>query len=407
MGSIAVDQLLADGSVVQDVDHTLSEREKVGLLTRWLPGAEPRRIGAQRYVRFQDRALLYKQVTHLGRPWAAYKKRIQVPKGWLEAHAALVRAGLRPHFIGIYHHGDVTVFVDFDPETYLRRKANNSAAHVATNDLHQALAQGSFTRVDKNDNRLTSVRSSDLATYLSDGPQDDPLAPFLDPFKELNRTVLTGRSVTVLDAAAQMHAAGWRHAFQAEWAGFYLEHLLDAHLRARPAPTAVELVQQKASRELDFDLVFRDRGGVSFLGDLKASDERGAVAPGNDAVSLERALATHGRFWYVVYEHSTVKARDQGDVATVAWNTWRRDVGYVAGSGKAFDPLSYSRRLKAEVTFTRMMVLEVNPANQRLVLGQFNQGRQPSGAPRAPKVLINKAHVENFIVYGERLGQRA
>jgi hypothetical protein len=401
MGSVSVDQLRPDGSVVPDLDVTLTDRTKVDLLLRHLPGAEARKVGSQRYVRFGRQAILYKQITYLGRPWEIYKKRIQIPQAWLAAHAALVSEGLQPRFVGIYHHHDVTIFVDFDPTNYLLGKANNSSAHVSTNDLHQALVNGTFTRLDKNDNRLTVVRARDFADYLSEGVKQRPFDPYFDILRGFNRSVLTGRPITVLEGVKVMHAAHWRNAFQGEWAGFYLEYLLDRYLRSLPSPAAIELVHAKTAGALDFDLRFRDAGATHFLGDLKASDDKGKQAPGNDAVSLQRALAEHGRFWYVIYEHATVKAQDRGDEATIAWNTWRRDAGHTPRSG--FDPLSYAGRLKAEVTFNRMMVLEVNEANRHLVLSDFNQGKQQSGDDRALKVHIDKKDVENFILYGERL----
>jgi hypothetical protein len=134
MGSVVVDQIGPDGALVSDVDTTLTETQKNALLLEALPGATAERYAGQRVVRYRNQVILKAQVTYLGIPWESFKKRIQIPRGWVEAHDQALAEGLIPRFVGIYHYDGVTIFVDFYPNTYVMRKANNSAAHVATND---------------------------------------------------------------------------------------------------------------------------------------------------------------------------------------------------------------------------------------------------------------------------------
>ncbi|MFM2475509.1 hypothetical protein, partial [Burkholderia cenocepacia] len=151
-------------------------------------------------VRLGDEVILKKQITHLGHPWEPFKKRIQIPKSWLEVERQARADGLRTRFVGIYSYRDVTIFVDFDPTTYVRRKANNSAAHVATNDLFQAQTLGQFARVDGRGNRLTSVRASEFAAYLRLGYEEDPR---ISIFREFNDEFLRGERLEALDAVQQ------------------------------------------------------------------------------------------------------------------------------------------------------------------------------------------------------------
>lgn len=60
--------------------------------------------------------------------------------------------------LGVYHYQGNIIFVEFEKETFLKKKMHNSAAWVYTNDLYQAMRSGTFTRVDKNGNRIHSIK---------------------------------------------------------------------------------------------------------------------------------------------------------------------------------------------------------------------------------------------------------
>lgn len=397
MGSLVVDQIGPDGALVADVDTTLSDRQKNDLLLAAVPGGEIARYAGERVIRIGDQVILKKQVTHLGKPWPGFKKRIQIPKSWLDVERQATAEGLVARFVGIYHYGDVTIFVDFDPTTYVRRKANNSAAHVSTNDLYQAQTLGQFSRVDRNGNRLASIRADQFADYLRG--LDKPTHPRLDVFHRFNLEFLVDEHIDALDAVRQMHASAWPDTFQGEWPGFYVEYRLDSFLRDERLGNLVEYQKVKHQGAFDYDLVFKNGDELEYYGDLKASDVTKRESPGNDAEDIRRCIAEYGRFWYVIYEHLTHHARDNGDRATIEWNEWKRSVGY--RGRKPYDPLSYAKRFKESVRFVKMMILEVNEANFHVVLGDFTQGKQPDGAARALKVMINKRNIDNFLIYSE------
>lgn len=400
MGTLDVDQIDNTGRLVRDSDTRLTTGAREQIVLDSLPGSMPDSFAGIRVVRYKHHVILSKQVTHLGFPWPEFKKRIQIPKTWIAAHDAALKAGLTPRFVGVYRYGGVTIFVDFDPSTYVLRKANNSAAHVATNDLFQAQVHGAFTRTDARSNRLTSVRGDRLPEYLAAGQTDRDR--HVEALQLFNRDFLTGDRLHALDAVREMHAAAWPDCFQGEWPGFYLEYRLHSFLQREGLTDHVRFVKAKQRGAFDYDLELRRRGATDFLGDLKASDYRKPDSPGNDAEDIRRCVEQFGRFWYVIYEHSTQHARDNGDSATVAWNEWKRSVGYTGR--KEFNPLSYAVRFKESVKFFRVKVLEVNRANFDTVLGDFTQGRQPDGSARALKVMIKKKFIDNFLVYTDDPG---
>ncbi|KRC64058.1 hypothetical protein ASE12_04350 [Aeromicrobium sp. Root236] len=390
-----VDQLRPSGALFRGPDIELSEVAKNELLLAALPGATIERYAGVRVVRFRDQILLKKQITHLGRPWPGFKKRIQIPKSWLEVEQRARADGLVPRFVGIYHCGEVTVFTDFDPATYVQRKANNSAAHVSTNDLYQGLTAGQFARTDRNGNRLTSLRADEFAAYLQEGYEARD--PRLDVFEKFNCEFLDAQQIDALPAVREMYMASWPDRFQGEWPGFYVEYRLDKFIRAHSLDQSVKLQKVKRRDQFDFDLAFLRAGKLEYLGDLKASNVTKHEAPGNDAKDIARSVEEFGRFWYVIYEHETRHARDNGDLATIEWNEYRRSVGHKGR--KEYNPLSYARKFKESVRFVGMKILEVNEANFGLVLGEFAQGKQPNGAARALKVMINKRNIDNFLIY--------
>lgn len=403
MGTLDIDQIVSDGSVVQDVDSTLSEDRKNQLLLEALPeGAEAEVYAGVRIVRFRDQLIFKKQITHMGFPHPEFKKRIQIPNSWVAAHQQAVHDGLRPRFVGIYHYHDVTIFVDYDPRTYARNKANNSSAWVYTNDLFQAQTLGQFSREDQNGNCITTVRTDQFESYLRSGfKEKNPHIEVLDNFSE---TFLDGTRINGLTAVQEMHAASWPDSFQNEWAGFYVEFRLSHYLAKNNLTDRVIVQKEKRKSEFDYDLRFLNSGMVEHFGDLKASSIAVNDSPGNDKETFLRCLEQYGRFWYVIYEHETWHARDNGNLATIEWNDWRRSVGHV-GRSKTYDSRSYAGRFKEAVRFMRVRVLEVNQANVSVVLKDFQKDfRQPDGKPRKVKVSIKKKDIDNFLIYTKSLG---
>ncbi|GAA4351158.1 hypothetical protein [Angustibacter luteus] len=401
MGNVVVDQIGPSGALLQDVDTTLSSRGRAELLLAALPSATLQKYAGVWVVSIEGQIILSKQVTYLGVPWPAYKKRIQIPKTWLDVYSRAEEDGLTVRFVGIYHYGPVTILVDFDPDTYVTRKANNSSAHVSSNDLYQAQTVGQFSREDKSGNRLTSVRADQFATYIQAGYKERN--PHIEVFDRFSDVLLNGARIEGLAAAQEMHAANWRDKFQNEWAGFYVEFRLSRFLSEHNLRDHVEVQKEKRKGEYDYDLRFLNHGMLEHYGDLKASNVAVNDSPGNDAADFYRCLTETGRFWYVIYEHETWHGRDNANMSTIAWNDWRRSVGHV-GRGSDYDPLSYAGRFKEAVRFVRVKILEVNQANVGIVLGDFQTDfKQPDGKPRKGKVMIRKKDIDNFLIYSRSI----
>lgn len=399
MGTTVVDQIAPDGALVRDFDKTISGKRRRDLLLAALPGATVEWFSGVSVVLYEDQLILSKQVTYLGKPWESYKKRIQIPGDWIAVHAHARYAGLTPRFIGVYQYDDTTIFVDFDPRTYVERGLNNSSAHVATNDLFQAQALGQFSREDKNGNRITSVRADQFLSYMRSGY--DEKNPHIDALDRFSSEFLDGTRIDALTAIQEMYAAKWPDKFQNEWQGFYLEYRLNGFIQNHRLDHVIVVQKEKRKAEYDYDLRLLRNGATDHFGDLKASDIGTKDSPGNRADKFYECLDEFGRFWYVIYEHKTWKARDNRNLATIAWNEWRRSVGHVQ-TGGGYNPLSYADKFKEAVRFDRVRVLEVNEANAGIVLGDFQKGfgqYQGKGNPRKEKVMIRKKDIDNFLIY--------
>ena len=187
-----VEQITSKGVLVLDCDETLSNRELIDVIIHALAPAlcaVPKKFGkASRYCFVNTPAgkpipILAKNITYLGHPHPLYTKRIQIPKSFADFyHEHCHEYDVR--FMGVYSYKGNTIFADFDAESYAMRKANNSFAHVWTNDLYQAVTLGSFHKSDAFGNDIEIMRADKLAAYLLGDTSKNPAFVFLDKFNE-------------------------------------------------------------------------------------------------------------------------------------------------------------------------------------------------------------------------------
>lgn len=324
-----------------------------------------------------------------------FKKRIQLP-GWFKpAYYALEKLGYIVHFLGVYHYKGNIIFVDFAPATYLKRKMNHSSAFVYVNDLFRAMKDAVASRVDFHGNKLTTIRRNAFFDYLSgfgEVRSDDVL---FERFKEFNQTFQFSNWIHGSSAIREMQQGNWSKWRETEWPGWYLEFKFSTFLSNHEVKEITYHANSgKTKGALDFDLYFPYH---RFYGDLKASTITNKFSPGNDQANLLSAIDKFDRFWYVIYEHETVKDKDHNAEAPKV--TVFRHSLLLAIDGSAKSPDSYASRMKNRVCFKRMLILEVNRANYGQLLSAFNQGKQPDGSARAPKFNIKKAVMENFQVF--------
>ena len=340
--------------------------------------------------------LLHKAISYLGNPHPIFKKRIQMPSWWQEFcnEAKNTHLDYDIRFVGVYHFQKNVIFVDFTKETYLQHGLHNSSAHVYTNDLYQAVRNGVFHREDQFGNHIYSVRAKDFADYLCGTKTGDN--ELFELFAKFNNGFSFGQWLYAIDKIKEMHGDNWRQWQQPEWAGFFLEYKFNKFTIENDTLSLMKYVgsNNKGHKKgvFDFDIWFdRDQ----FYGDLKASDIKKTSTPGNDQETFVECINKHDRFWYVIYEHETIKDNEKNYQATIERNQYIRSV--VPNYEK--DDMSYHERMKNSVRFMRMTILELNNVTFRDVLSDFNQGKQPDGKSRQKKFLIRKKDMDKYVVY--------
>lgn len=403
------EQITLDKNLVIAQDQPYSEKQLRDCLIEIL-GAEkckeitvpPRKKVVEYHENGKTIQFLVKACTYLGNPHPIFKKRVQLPLWFNEYVNNNPSVDIR--YIGIYHygdehHGDNVIIIDFKKDTYLLKKGHNSSAHVYTNDLFQAMTYGVFSKEDQYGNTITAIRRDCLKDYLLNRQRHT--VSLFDLFRQFNNGFTFGQWLKALDAIKEMHQNEWPQWRQTEWAGWFLEYKFNKFTIEENVTDRMRYVGSslKQDGDLDFDIRFeRD----DFYGDLKASDISKTDAPGNDQKNLVECIYRYDKFWYVIYEHQTVKENED--------ETSRARVDYI----KSITPSYYKedenekdtgnrnhRKLKSEVKFVKMSILELNRVNFREVLTDFHQGRQPDGKPRAMKFNINKKVLENdnFVVF--------
>lgn len=349
-------------------------------------------LGKKVIVVGDNKILLTKAVTYLGNPHPIFKKRMQLPT-WYKDFAKLIKDSnfkYEIYLLGVYHYKGNIIFVNFDKEKYLNRTMHNSSAHIYINDLFQAMKYGVFKKIDANGNKITTIRRNKIRGYLL-GEFTSKYNLF-DLFKQFNNGFSFGEWLYALDIIKEMHENAWSKWQETEWAGWFLEYKFNKFTIDNNITSKMKYISQKKQGQLDFDIYFEED---NFYGDLKASDISKKETPANDKDNLIECIYQHDRFWYIIYEHETIKDTDKNGEAAAD------RVRYIKSIDSTFDKpeTSYASRMKHSVKFMKMCIIELNRINFRNVLSDFNQGRQPNGDSRKVKFKINKNNIENFIVF--------
>lgn len=346
--------------------------------------------------------LLFKQISYLGGngQHPIFKKRIQLPMWFKEVYEAVKNdKQYNVRFIGVYRYKNNVVFADFLKETYLPKKFNNSSAHVYINDMYQAMKYGTFDKIDKNGNKIVTIRNISFKDYIDEAvsKSTNDLFSIFDNFN--NIFYPTNVWVESMKAIPEMYKCKFKDWKQVEWAGSYLEFKFEQYLNQKNITHKVKYVAKsnKSHGELDFDLWFDED---NFYGDLKASDVSKLEAPGNDKTSFIECINRYDKFWYIIYEHETKLDKvcsENFEATRFRTNFIRRNNEW--DKKKPWNELSYSTKMKHSVKFVKMTIIELNRINYSNVLSDFHQGKQQSGDKRNVKVKINKRNIDNFVVF--------
>ena len=328
-------------------------------------------------------------ITYLSKPHPLFKKRYQLQPWFKEFYNDYKSIpNVRVRLLGIYHYDGLVVFVDFKTEDYITRKLNSSAAHVYINDIYQAVTNGVFEKNDRNGNRITAVIGRHFKDYIHGNAHGNEIYKL---FRKFNEGFFLDQWITATQAITEMRDGHWYQWKGAEWPGWLLEFKLSNFIDAENCSGVMMYMGNlKDSRLLDFDLFFPQD---NYYGDLKASDIQKKEAPGNDQESVLEAIMKHGKLWYVIYEHETVKDTERNNEMAIA------RMNLIGNTYTPGDKISYAVRMKHSVKFRRMKIFELNRVNMNEALSAFNQGHQPDGSARKPKFLINKQNIDNCIVF--------
>ena len=395
-----VEQVLFDGSVIEDYDQPLSTKE-IGELFYDLFGEDCVLKGKQ-HVLFEQFGLLVANITYLGHPWPIYKKRIQLKSYYPDYYQQNMIDGIQTFLVGIYHYGRDYLFALFDAPAYMERKSHNSSAHVQTFDLQYAAMRGVYSKIDGNGNSVKVMDLEHFVHYFKDLAVSEPISyDFEDIRKDIEDYVnsfvdaLPRGEWKGIDCYKEMMAAdapNWR---QGEWQGWYFEYLFNKFLAENPNE-GIRYYGDKSSGGIDFDIVFSEEKWI--FGDLKA-DKDGDDILGNKFSSFDIVITEHnGRVLYIVLRYSSELDKKHGYKTTIFWNDFRDEERRYTTLEELKS--GYGFRMKYSITPKSIRIISIDKtAYEILKTDPFRQGRNSNGQEREPKLRINKDMVDALSIY--------
>lgn len=402
MANLKSEQITSGLDLIIDEDQPLSQKQINEVLINCLGTSDCSFVDGK--VCYKNKVVfLTKAVTYLGGngQHPIFKKRIQLPNSWKEFCFSHNNYDVR--FLGIYHYNGNIVFVDFDKDTYINRKMNNSSAFVYINDLYKAMQEGVFERLDVKGNTRHTIKYTKFKDYINGTFTISVLdrTP-LHAFKVFNSKYFTfNKYINIVDALRTMYQTkDFKRLRQTEWPGWYLENRVENFIIDFKYDDVMKFVgsSNKKKNDLDFDIWFVSE---QHYGDLKASDLSKKETPGNDSDSFFESLNKFGKFWYIVYEHNTEKETDELEASKLR-EDYLKSINEWKEPRKHKREYAFHRPLKLNVDFKSMMIIELNRVNCHEALSVYNQGVQPDGGKRNTKVKINKNNIDNFIIYSYR-----
>jgi hypothetical protein len=393
------EQILPNLSIVYDYDEPLTTREefltilnnslntKCEILIYKINPRDKKIVYVYKHDNITD-YFLVGSITYLSKPHPLFKKRFQL-KNWFKNFyfEYFQKENTRIWMLGIYHYKGLYIFADFNINDYINRKLNSSAAHIYTNDLYQGLTNNLFKKIDKNNNHIQVISNRFFKEYINGKTIENPIFKL---FKKFNKNFAFGKWIPADYAIKKMKDSNFYQWKGTEWPGWFLEYEFSSFIIAENCHgEMIYLGNNKDKKLLDFDIFFPIG---NFYGDLKASDINKDKAPGNDQYNVLEAINRYQKLWYVIYEHNTKK-----DILHNNEMALKRMK--LLGVKKLDGNISYAKKMKHSVEFVQMKIFELNRVNLNETLSNFNQGHQPNGGKRAPKFLINKNNIDNFIIF--------
>lgn len=420
MGSVLVDQVLSDGTIVEDYDTCLSISEIYQKINQYFPNIRKDKkskiiIGEYKSQKY---AIRCKNITYLGNPHSQYKKRIQIAGDLIDFYNTAINMNAKPILLGIYSYRDLTLFAEFRIDTYINKKAHNSSAHVYSSDLSAAAIHGYFEKDDYFNNHVTVFKPETVNIFLdeilfSDNNTNElkteataksnenksnsekeikdksyskilreDIIPKIKAFFKNENTHWNG-----IQCYQKMINADYRNKYQPEWAGFFLEFEFEKYIKDNDLEEIIQYAQDKKKGGIDLDLYFPQ---IKSYGDLKTHSNESKAIQGNDwntVFGIIEQQKPNSHIYYIVCEHSTNKDCLYDYEVTKFWNKaqWKENL------------MSYHKRMKHDVTLECVYILDINYDNHQY-LTKFKQGINSNGKPREPKIMIEQDNLKHFIV---------
>lgn len=421
-GNVIVEQVLEDGTIINGYDESLSPAEIFQKLSDAFPNIykdEERKLilGDHKGKKF---AIRCKNITYLGIPHPAYKKRIQISNDLNDFVQEAQKVNAKPLLMGIYSNNDNLLFASFGIETYINKKANNSSAHVFTSDLAAASTEKYFEKTDFFKNSIT-VFTKDYVNAFLDRALDIEKDDFEYDLSILKQKYVDAHKIYIdedeiahyekcfnneiiprvedflinqerdwkgINCYQEMIKDDYNDKYQSEWPAHYLEYKFNNYIEKNGIKDYIRFAQDKTKGGIDLDLFFPE---INTYGDLKAHSEGVRSIPGNDFSVITKQILNEdkpGRVYYIVCEHSTEKDCNHGYEVTKFWNT----------AQKKTNLMSYSTRMKNSVRLNKLYILEININNMEY-LSIFWQGINSNKKPRPPKIGIECKNFKHFVIH--------
>lgn len=386
--NLKVEQVGRDGKILLSVGEILTSKEIQTQIEKIFPVKD--KIDGFYYGIYNDRkfCLCVKNVSYLGNPHPKFKKRIQIPKSFINAYNSNIERGIITFFIGLYSYSGNVVFVNFDSKNYIYNCANNSSAHVLTIDLLYATKYGKSLKHDVNGNEIFCFNRENIDSffnmYLLKSIDHTPkLFKVFNAFYDSIDKEWSG-----ISTINQMVKANYHRCFQPEWQSAYIEYLFEQALSK--SVIDVDFVKYSPNRSaegIDLDLYIIESDEY---GDIKTHSNNSNSILGNKTETILNCISNSKSVYYIVFNHNTVLDKYRNYEVTRHWNTIQRKS----------DLMSYSKKMKNSIEITDYMILEINADNINYLNKDFQTDfRNSDGRRRTAKILIKSSNLPNFIVH--------
>lgn len=392
-------QILKNGHLIKDFDQTLTTKEIYKLFEKMF--GDNLKKDDKQYILFGKVAILAANVTYLGNPHPDYKKRIQLKDYYLEYAKKNNEKGLTTLFVGIYTYNKTTLFVVFEPETYLNKKSHNSSAHVFSMNLQYAQRVGQFSKIDGFGNKIHIYKPTHFKEYISEIAGIKPIAITYEYILELINNYLIHffesfpKEWNGIESYKEMISNKYNNARQNRWPGWYFEYLFQNYLKNNETEE-IAFNFEKKKDGIDLDLLFPKIKWT--YGDLKA-DQIDEDILGNKFQSFEKVIEEHdGVVYYICVLYKAENDSKHEYVTTKYWNSLRdKDKQYK--DDKELQSRG-GKQMKFSVKIQNINVLKIDKDFYEILKQTpFCQGKNSDGKPREPKLKIKKDMIDAMSVF--------